>query len=372
MKKGESRPRYARLERWRQVAESANSFDKMMCADRQKRMRNDPKICSVVWNLIRGGTEGQCARVAMGLAAAGTDHRVAVFRREGYFLDAVEAACGPVFPFEVHRFRGKETRAAVSEFARWLQAEGIEGVHSWEMDANIFAGRAARQAGIPYITSRRDMGEIYPWYKLWFQRQSERSARRVVVNAKAIGDWAAIDRVPADKVVQLPNIVPVEELDAGQRESGTTISRCGVVQWVHVARLDPEKDVALLIRAVARLREEQHEVGLWVDSTRSRPRRPRAFRSASSEEPTPRNADTNAASSPTGTTSPHPLPSTSSRFPPQSVATTGRPTAMYSRIVLLCPSFARGTNTPASACARMCGTSCRSPKKWTASPRCNS
>ena len=27
-----------------------------------------PRVLSIVWNLIRGGTEGQCARVAMGLA----------------------------------------------------------------------------------------------------------------------------------------------------------------------------------------------------------------------------------------------------------------------------------------------------------------
>ena len=227
-------------------------------------MRNDPKICSVVWNLIRGGTEGQCARVAMGLAEAGVPHRVAVFRREGFFLDAVESACGPVYPFSIERFRGKETRATIAAFAAWLRSEKMDGVHTWDKDANLFASQAARQAGIPYITSRRDMGEIYPWYKLWLQRRAERGAQRVVVNAQAIGAWAATDRVPESKICPLPNIVPLAELEAGRSAAGETIPRCGEVQWIHVARLDPEKDVELLIRAVARLREAGHEAGLWI------------------------------------------------------------------------------------------------------------
>ena len=57
---------------------------------------NAPRTAHLVYALIRGGTEGQCARVALGLARRGLPHRVAVFHRRGYFLEAVEAACGPV------------------------------------------------------------------------------------------------------------------------------------------------------------------------------------------------------------------------------------------------------------------------------------
>ena len=227
-------------------------------------MRNDPKICSVVWNLIRGGTEGQCARVAMGMAAMGVGHRVAVFRREGYFLERVEAICGSVALFDIQRFRGAETRAEVRRFAAWLTEEEFDGVHAWDMDANLFASKAARLAGVPYLTSRRDMGEIYPWYKLALQRRAERRAKGVVVNAKAIGAWARADRVPEERIFRIPNIVPVDELDGGKRGEAEALPRCGAMQWVHVARLDPEKDVKTLIRAIVALRKTGADVGLWV------------------------------------------------------------------------------------------------------------
>ena len=123
-------------------------------------MQAGPKVCSVVWNLIRGGTEGQCARIAMAMAESGAVHRVAVFRREGFFVDAVEAACGPVYPFNIRRFLGGDTRRCIATFADWLRENDIDLVHTWDMDANLFASRAARRAGLPFLTSRRDLGEI--------------------------------------------------------------------------------------------------------------------------------------------------------------------------------------------------------------------
>ena len=80
-----------------------------------------PRIAHLVFDLIRGGTEGQCARVAMGLALRGGTHRVAVFHRRGFFLEAVEAACGPVHEVAIRRLVRPATVREVLRLAQWLR-----------------------------------------------------------------------------------------------------------------------------------------------------------------------------------------------------------------------------------------------------------
>lgn len=219
-----------------------------------------PRVLSVVWNLIRGGTEGQCARVAMGLAGRGWTHRVAVFRREGFFVEAVERACGPLVPFEIQgRFRWS-TLTRIRALAAGLRRERIDLLHAWDMDACLFGARAAAQAGIPYLTSRRDLAQIYPAWKLRGLARVESRAAGVVVNASAITPLALASGVPASRVHLLPNLLDVEEFDR-LRGAATTIPSPtgGRVRIVQVARLDPEKDTATLLRAARRLAAERRD-----------------------------------------------------------------------------------------------------------------
>lgn len=224
---------------------------------------SDPAVLSLVWNLIRGGTEGQCARVAMGLAALGCPHRVAVFRREGFFLEAVEAACGPVFPFTVTgRFR-LSTAALIWQLSRWIRREGIRVLHAWDMDACIFGRHVARLAGIPLITSRRDLAQIYPDWKLRALALAERQASAVVVNARAIGALAEQAGVPPARVRRIPNVLDVEEFDRLSPTAAPGLPPPSAApRVVQVARLDPEKNTGALLEAAHRLRSRGVELDL--------------------------------------------------------------------------------------------------------------
>ncbi len=224
-----------------------------------------PRVAHLVYDLIRGGTEGQCARIAMGLAKRGGAHRVAVFHRRGFFLEAVEEACGPVPEVAIRHLARGSTLRELRRFANWLRQERIGLLHAWDADAAIFGQFAAAWAGVAFATSRRDLGQIYPFHKLALMRRADRVAVRVVANAEAVRAQFVSRGLPAGKIEVLPNLLDVEERDrlaalpcscAGRLPAG----RCLAV----VNRLDPEKNTGLLIAALPLVRQEIPDAALIV------------------------------------------------------------------------------------------------------------
>ncbi|HMP72130.1 MAG TPA: glycosyltransferase [Kiritimatiellia bacterium] len=210
------------------------------------------KVLHLVWNLIRGGTEGQCARVAMELARRGQAHPVMVFRREGYFLNEVERVCGPVKEIGIRGMIRPGTVWAVHRLARRLQREKIDVLHTWDADAAIFGQFAARWAGVKLITSRRDLGEIYPDYKLNLMARADREAVAVIANAHAIKSRFTTPAVPADKIKVIPNILDLDEFDAQAMTRFPRIEELPAGERVvMVTRLDPEKDGGMFIEAAS-------------------------------------------------------------------------------------------------------------------------
>ena len=214
-------------------------------------------ILHLVWNLIRGGTEGQCARTAMRLARGGWPQRVGVSRREGFFLEAVEQTCGPVYELRIRAMLRPGTGYEIGRLARFIRREGNALVHAWDADAAIFGAAAAMLADVPLVTSRRDLGEIYAPRKLALMRWADRRARAVVVNARAIADAPVCRHMEADRIHVIPNILDLPEFDARAKAPAAAVPELGPGRWIAmVARLDPEKDVPTLMRAMPAILKE--------------------------------------------------------------------------------------------------------------------
>lgn len=224
-----------------------------------------PRVAHLAFDLIRGGTEGQCARVAMGLARRGTVQRVAVFHRRGFFLEAVEAACGPVHEMAIRHLVRPGTLREIARLAAWLRQNRIDVLHAWDADAAIFGQFAAAWAGIQLVTSRRDLGQIYPRWKLALLRRADRQAVRVVANAEAVRNHFIAQGLPENKIVVMPNLLDLEERD---RLAEVPFSRAGELpagrRLVVVNRLDPEKNVGVLIEALPLVRREFSDAVLVV------------------------------------------------------------------------------------------------------------
>lgn len=228
-------------------------------------MNRSPKILHLVWNLIRGGTEGQCARMSIELARRKVVSRVAVFRHEGMFLESVERECGPVFDIGIRHLVSLHTAAMVLRLKNFILCGQFDVVHCWDADAAIFGSLASRLAGVPYLTSRRDLGQIYPPHKLWLMRRADRGAAAVVVNAEAIREHVLSAGVPPDRVRLVPNLFDMAEFSdsaglpfplAASLPPGRLIG--------HVARLDPEKDVATFLQAAAVVLSRRLDAGFVV------------------------------------------------------------------------------------------------------------
>jgi glycosyltransferase involved in cell wall biosynthesis len=186
----------------------------------------------------------------MELARRGDVHRVGVFRREGFFLDAVAQSCGPVYEVGIRGMARLSTLTAIRRWAAYLKAERFQVLHAWDADAAIFGQFIAALAGIPLITSRRDLGQIYPEYKVLLMRRADRSARFVVANAKAIVDHFATLGAPREKFRIIPNILDLADFDQLMARPFSHVDRLpGGERVVMVARLDPEKDVPTFIYA---------------------------------------------------------------------------------------------------------------------------
>lgn len=226
---------------------------------------NAPKVAHLVYDLIRGGTEGQCARIAMGLARSGFPHQVAVFHRRGFFLEAVESACGPVREVAIRHLVRFSTLRETARLARWLRQERFDILHAWDADAAVFGQFAARWAGVKLVTSRRDLGQIYPAHKLALMRRADRVAVRVVANAEAVRAHFVSQGLSASKIEVLPNLLDVEERDRlAERPCPGADRLPSGRRMVVVNRLDPEKNTGRLIDALPQVRHAVPDAVLIV------------------------------------------------------------------------------------------------------------
>jgi len=219
------------------------------------------KVLHIVYDLIRGGTEGQCARTAMACRKLGHDHRVAVFSRSGYFLPQIEEACGPVYEIEIRRMLSLQTLREVLHLRDFMRTEKFDLIHTWDMDAGIFGALAAHLAGVPYITSRRNLAEVMPAYKKRLLKMADRGAAAVVVNARAVAGHFTARGLDASKVHLIPNMLDIEEFD---RLAARDVSLPAGRIIGMVCRLEPEKCVRTLIEAAPHLLKEQPDLRFVV------------------------------------------------------------------------------------------------------------
>jgi glycosyltransferase involved in cell wall biosynthesis len=111
---------------------------------------------------------------------------------------------------------------------------------------------ASGMARVPLITSRRDLGEIYPGWKLALMHRADRRAKGVVVNAGAIMETLLESGIDARKIHLIPNILDVDEFDKRANEPLEHDLPEGPLIGI-VNRLDPEKNTELLLRAFVKV-----------------------------------------------------------------------------------------------------------------------
>ena len=222
-----------------------------------------------------GGTELNALRTLEALDRQRFQVTVFHFHESGPLRPRYESLGVELLHLPIGALYAPRTVVQGMRFLRLLRRNRIQLVHTHDVYTNIFAAFWARLGGYRIIASRRWLDDVPRPGLAVLNRWSYRLAHRVLANS-ALTTRFLVDneRVPATRVVELPNFVeerafrPVSaEVRSARLRSWGVPPDAFVIGAV--ARLAPVKNHAVLLRALARLGEETHLVLIGEGSARA-------------------------------------------------------------------------------------------------------
>lgn len=212
-------------------------------------------------SFIHGGTERQLVAALQLLDRRRFEIRVGCLQRRGPFLPQVEALGLPIHEFPITSLYGRSTLIQLRRLIRLLREEKTELVHAFDFYTNIFAGMAARLAGVPaLLISRREMAVDRRVLQQAAIRFSAFLAHGIVANSRAAGMrlTGRAGAVPG-RLAVIPNCIdpaPFRLEMAPKRAAASLGLPASAMRIGLLCALRPEKDVATFLRAAALVARE--------------------------------------------------------------------------------------------------------------------
>lgn len=212
-----------------------------------------------------GGTEGQVATLIRHLPAPWTAELWAL--RHAAYLETGALPC-PTRVVKLRSVKNPLFLASVRGLADDIRNGGFELVHAFMADGALWGPLIAARAGVPVITSRRDLGYWQTPPKLDVLRMTNRAADLVLANAHAVAQRTIeVEWVPPGKVAVVPNGHDPARFEALPRAG--LRAELGIPREARlvglVANFRPLKRQADLVEALARLGDGLSDVhGLFL------------------------------------------------------------------------------------------------------------
>jgi len=217
------------------------------------------KITHFVENLNRGGLERVVINLVIAQRAAGHECRVICLHEAGSLAHELIEHDVPVDA--CNKREGTDLRA-LKQARQLLRTHGVDVLHSHNIIAHDYAVLAAW--GLPphrVINTRHGMGGApLANAREWLYRRSMRLTDHVVAVCEAARlNLIEQGRLPADKLVAVPNGIHVERFTPASGEARQRLARMLEVPEStrvigSVGRLNWAKDLATLVRAYAQVR----------------------------------------------------------------------------------------------------------------------
>lgn len=237
------------------------------------------RVVFVTDNMRLGGTELNAVRTAERLDREHFDLRVVCLGGDGPLTERYRAIGVPVENMPIRSFYGPSMLQSGWRFVRMVRRERIDVVHAHDVYSNIFAAVWARVAGAPVLITSRRWWTALPNRGLRVgSRFAVSASTAVLANSGAVARLVASETSgAAGKVRVVTNFVddhafgtPSE--DERRRLRASWSAPEGAVVIGCVARFDPLKDHAGLLRAFAALRARDPRVYLvLIGDGESRP-----------------------------------------------------------------------------------------------------
>ncbi|MDQ3919559.1 MAG: glycosyltransferase, partial [Acidobacteriota bacterium] len=167
-----------------------------------------PNVLHIVDSFQQGGTERQAVQLARLLAEGGRYRPlVACLNAEGPLRAEVERLnLGEIPEYRLTSFYDRNFAAQLRSFARFLRRSEVDIVHAHDFYTNVFGMAGAALAGVrARVASKRETEGFRSRAQKFVERRAFQLARRVVVNADAVGEMLKGEGVPASKLVTVYN-----------------------------------------------------------------------------------------------------------------------------------------------------------------------
>jgi glycosyltransferase involved in cell wall biosynthesis len=219
------------------------------------------KVVFVIDNMRLGGTELNAVRTAERLDRDRFDLSVVCLGEDGPLTERYRAMGASVENLPIRSFYGPSMLAQGWRLVRRLRREAVDIVHAHDVYSNIFVSAWARLAGVPVVVTSRRWWHSFPNRKLQLgSRWAFSRADAVLANSTQVAKSVREEgNVAASKVWTITNFADDAAFDPLPEAERIQLRRSwnapdGAVMIGCVARFDPVKDHAGLLRAFALLR----------------------------------------------------------------------------------------------------------------------
>jgi len=232
------------------------------------------RVMFCIDNMQIGGTELNALRTAERLNRTRFDVSVICLQRggpRGPLVARYEAAGIPVIPLPLGKLYGVNALRQGLRLAMLLRRQRVDIFHAHDFYSNIFGICWARLAGTPAVIASRRWWTWPPGrVQRVLNRLASRLAHRVLTNSPAIEEMLhRSEGFPRQQVVVIPNFADDHTLAALAPEQRVRLlrefgvpARASVIGAV--AGLNPVKDHATLLRAVALMRPRWPELHVVI------------------------------------------------------------------------------------------------------------
>ena len=219
----------------------------------------------MVRELHHGGSERQLTEVTLGLDRTRFQPHVGAFRIEGIRANDLRAAGIPILHLPIQSFKSPSTASVALQLARYVRANDIRLVHTFDMPMTSYAIPATRlMTSAVALASQRCHLSLAGPYQRKFVLFAERHAHGVVVNCEYLKRHLIDDAGIAPERIHLCyNGLDLDRFRRSPASRPASLPRGALVVGA-VSVLRPEKGLSTLLDAFAEVRKGSPNLRLLI------------------------------------------------------------------------------------------------------------